>query len=436
MQKKNFIAALMAAAFANLATAGGNAVAAASGAQIGANAFPEMLPRPVQIGPLIAIPTFAPSVLVPTRAAGYGTLDTEFVDLPTNFDADYLRSLTMRDGRDMAYVVREIESRFRAMNSATDPLIARLSAAPTTEAFVENPAGEELEWTKHTQYTPARPQQTNEPGGHNLAIGSWEASLGWTEEGLEEMRSSTILRQIDGLARGAKRRHRKLFLKRLFGSFEEKQDKNSTATSPGAIGSGTGGNAWTPSTFPDGYALPVGYSHYFRVASGESTLRPAIKTAKGYLNKYLGEGTYEAIGTTSGIAALMALTTDATIQFSGFIGTVGPLMAASANDARSLVDPNQFVGTVDGDIAVRKPLEDFSGAYFWLGRSQGNFAEGNPIVMRYDELRGRGAFLRSRGSYPLAQAIGLEWYGYNWINRANGVLFYLAGSGGYIDPTI
>lgn len=371
-----------------------------------------------------------------SKAAAYGVLDTEYVDLPANTDIEYIRSLQNRSGQTMADVIQELDQRLVGFNSEADPLMASLMAAPTDDTFIEDPTMGVIDWARHTQYVPSRPGLVTKPEGHNLAIQAWDNSLGWTEEGLEEASTRTLVRQVDGLLNGLRLRHRREFFRRWFGVEQVKIGKGSTATSPGAIGSGTGLNAWQGNTFPDGSALPGNYSHYFRVASDASAMRPAIKTAKSYLGQWLGEGTYEAVGNEAGIAALMALTDDGATNFQGFVAGAAALVAPGPNAARALVDTNTYVGVIDGDIAVRKPIRDFGGAYFSIYRSNGNFAEGNPVVLRYDALRGRGVFLRSRGDYPLAQAILLQWFGYNWNNRANGVQFKIAPAGAYTTPVI
>lgn len=371
------------------------------------------------------------------RQAAFGILDTEYVDLPANVDVEYLRSLQNRSGQTMADVIQELDDRMAAFNAGTDPLMAQFQAAPTDEVFVEDPTSGVIEWQRHTQYVPVRPGLVEGVSGHNLAIEPWDKSLGWTEEGLEEASTRTLTRQVDGLLQGLRLRHRREFFRRLFGTHEQKVAKDSTATSPGAIGSGTGLNRWQGATFPDGTPVPNNYSHYFRVSSDGSSLRPAVKLAKTFLGMWQGEGTWELLGNVAGIAAVTGVTADPAIGFLGFQGGPAPLIQPGPNEPRAQVDPAIHVGVLDGDIAVRKPIRDFGGAYFTIYRSNGNFAEGNPLVLRYDALRGRGVFLRSRGDYPLAQAILLQWFGYNWNNRTNGALFEVNPTpGGYVGPVI
>ncbi len=372
--------------------------------------------------------------------ADFGILDTAHVDLPRNIDLEYLRTLENRSGDTMADVIQEIDARLAAANRYVDPDMAALMAMPTDEVFVDDPITGIIEWRRHTEKAPARPGVIEGPSGHNLAIESWDNSLGWTEEGLEESTTRQITANVEAVMLGLRRRHRREFLRRFFGNHQQKVDRRTTATSPGFAGSGTGENVFNPGAYPDGYALPANYSHYFRTTSDATALRTAIKTAKRYLNKWLGAGNWEIWPSTEAAGILANLTGDVMIgeeKFFGFVPASAPLIIPSPNDARAQVDPAVHLGVLDGDIRVRKPFEDFSGAYFAIYRTNGNFAEGNPMIWRYDALRGRGAFLRSRDMYPLAQAIMLQWFGMNINNRVAAAIFQIvAGAGVYQPPVL
>lgn len=370
----------------------------------------------------------------------FGILDTEHVDLPRNVDLEYLQTLENRSGESFADVIAEIDARLAAANRYVDPDMAALMAPPTDEVFVDDPVSGVIEWRRHTEKAPARPGVVEGPGGHNLALESWDNSLGWTEEGLEESTTRQITAHVEAVMVGLRRRHRREFLRRLFGNHEQKVDKRTTATSPGFAGSGTGENVFNPGVFPDGYALPGAYSHYFRTTSDPTAMRTAIKTAKRYLNKWLGQGNWEIWPNVAAAGILAGLVGDATVgeeKFFGFVAASAPLIIPSPNDPRAQVDPAIHLGVLDGDIRMRKPFEDFGFAYFAIYRTNGNFAEGNPMIWRFDALRGRGAFLRSRASFPLAQAIMLQWFGMNINNRVAAAIFQIvAGAGVYTPPVI
>jgi hypothetical protein len=376
----------------------------------------------------------------PEAFADFGILDTQHIDLARHIDAEYLRSLENRSGETFADIIQEIDAMLRAENRYTDPDMAVMMAPPTNEVYVDDPVSGVIEWRRHTEKAPAPPGVVGAPGGHGLAIEAWDNALGWTEEGLEESTTRQITAHVQGVATGLRRRHRREFLRRLFGNHQQKIDKNTNGLSPGFAGSGTDLNVFSPGAYPDGYALPDGYSHYFRTTSDPTALRTAIKTAKRQLNKWLGSGNWEIWPSREAAGILAGLTGDAMVgedKFFGFIAASAPLIIASPNDARAQVDPAVHLGVLDGDIRVRKPFEDFGGAYFVIYRTNGNFAEGNPMVWRYDALRGRGAFLRSRASYPLAHAIMLQWFGININNRVGAAIFQIvAGAGSFTPPTI
>lgn len=79
---------------------------------------------------------------------------------------------------------------------------------------------------------------------------------------------------------------------------------------------------------------------------------------------------------------------------------------------------------------------DFTDDVCAIFKSLGDFAPGNPLVMRYDELRGRNAYVRSRAMFPLAQANAMWKYGHNVSDRTGAALIKIAPSGSYVAPTL
>jgi hypothetical protein len=99
------------------------------------------------------------------------------------------------------------------------------------------------------------------------------------------------------------------------------------------------------------------------------------------------------------------------------------------------VDPLTYVGILDEDIRVRQPITDFSSANIAIFKTNGNLANGNPLVWKFDEKKGRSAYVRSRSMFPLSDATVLQTFGINVNNRTAAALITIAASGGYVPPT-
>jgi hypothetical protein len=258
-----------------------------------------------------------------------------------------------------------------------------------------------------------------------LPLRKYDSSVMLTEEGLESMSLNRILLNVDSMILGAKTRHRREVLRRLTSDAEIRVDKKTTVTSPGFAGSGTGDNVFS-GNYPDGTALPNSYTLYFRVASG--SLSAGLKAAVAELRRWQ-VGPFDLIGPQAQIDAIVALGAP------DFIAAGSELIRQGSGTAEAQVDPNQYVGVFDKDVRVRKPILDYSDANITIYKSFGNLNPRNPLAWRYDEQRGRGAFVRSRSLYPLDQAVLLQYFGIGVNNRTAVANIRVAGSGGYVAPT-
>ena len=356
----------------------------------------------------------------------FGILDTTYIDLPPNVDAAYIEGLRTRAGVDFADVIREIDSRLGALNATIDPLLAMLITT-TTEPFADGIAPIAFDVQEAGEYTIARPQLV-EGFAHMLPIRPYDVTIGFTEDGLDNMSLPKILAQVDSAFAGYRKLYRRLALVRLFSDAEVRVDKRTTAKSPGFAGSGTGDNAFTR-PYPNGAPLPGGYTHYYRVA--QASLATGIKTARERLRKW-AQGPFDLIAPQALIDLIVAINPGNPTD--GFVSAGTLLVRNSANAAEAQVDGTVYVGVLFGDIRVHLAIDDFTDLNIAIFKSYGNFNPQNPLAWRYDELQGRNAFVRSRALFPLADAIIKQKLGIGVNNRTGAALISIADTGNYTPP--
>jgi hypothetical protein len=354
----------------------------------------------------------------------FGMLDTQYIDLPANIDTTYLEGLRTRSGYDFQQLLRELDRRLAALNRNIDPLIAAILAPPTTDDVADTTMPTAFVVTERGEYTIARPQYT-EGQAHMLAMRGYDVTLGFTEDGLEDMSLSRILTNVDSLFLGMRLLYRKECLKRFFSDAEIRISVKTTATSPGFAGSGTGGNAFT-GNYPDGQPLEVGYTHYFRDTAANRLA--IIKSAKQRLEKWV-TGPFDLIAPQAQIDALAALGEPF------FYRPDSRFVRQGANASSAVVDPDIYAGILDENIRVRLPITDFSSPNIALFKTFGNLADRNPLVWKYDEKKGRNAYVRSRSMFPLSDAVLLQTFGINVNNRIAAALIRIDAAGGYVPPT-
>lgn len=352
----------------------------------------------------------------------FGILDTRFIDLPQGLDVTYLEGLRTRAGVSFAEVLREIDSRLAALNGNVDPFVAQLLSPPTTEQFSETTAPSAFVVDKKSEYTVARPQMV-EGQAIMLPIYDWEVSLEFTEDGLESMSLASILNNVDSMVAGYRRRYRLEVLRKLFSIAEERFSIRTTASAPGFAGSGTGTNVFTR-PYPNGTATATNYTLYYRDTTTNTVA--VILSARDELKRWQ-DGPFD-LWTNATVAA--------TIKADAKFASAGSTLVRPAdNVSNALVDPAEFLGVLDGDIRVHKPLQELTSDHFALVKTRGNFAQANPLMWRYDALRGRPVTVRSRSMYPLDMAIAIQRFGIGVNNRVSAALGRIAASGNYTDPT-
>jgi hypothetical protein len=354
----------------------------------------------------------------------FGILDTQYIDLPANIDTTFLEGLRTRSGYDFPQLLRQLDQRLGALNRGLDPLLAALLAPATVEEFADTTMPMPFVITERGEYTIARPQFV-EGQAHMLAMRGYDVTLGFTEDGLEDLSLTRILTNVDSLFMGMRLLYRKEILKRLFSDAEIRISIKTSATSPGFAGSGTGGNVFS-GTYPDGSALPGGYTHYYRDTA--ANLLAVIKSAKTRLAKWFS-GPYDLIAPQAQIDAIVALGAPY------FYRADQQFVRLGANSDIATVDPNTYVGILDENIRVRQPITDFSSPNIAIFKTFGNLANGNPLVWKFDEKKGRAAYVRSRSMFPLSDATVLQTFGINVNNRVAATLIHIDAAGGYDPPT-
>lgn len=353
----------------------------------------------------------------------FGLIDTSFIDWPANIDSTYLRTLTTRSGLAFTDLARRLDAALASVNNGVDPLLATLLAPPTTSVTSRGGRLGSMRAEWKSEYTVIRPQLV-ETTATALAINELEIGLGFTEDGLQEISMDDFDNQLGAMAAALELAARRSTLVRLTSNAEVPVAANTAMTSPGFAGSGTGGNVFQ-GTFPDGSAVPGGYTLYYRDTAAN---RVAItKTARNDLKRWYAPP-FDLIGSSTYLAGIV---TDPAFVYAG-----SPLVRPAAAAAEALVDPASFLGVFDGDIRVHLAINDWTSDNAVVYKSFGSANANNPLVWRYDPLRGQSAYVRSREMFPLAESVAMWKFAPNVNNRTAAANICIAASGNYVPPTI
>lgn len=358
----------------------------------------------------------------------FGILDTRYIDFPAGVDVAYLQGLRTRAGVDFPRLLREIDARLGALNTGLDPLVAALVTS-TTEQYADTSGPSAFAVDERGEYTIARPQLA-EGGAHMLPLRGYDVSLGFTEDGLESMSLNRIIANIESMLLGMRRLYRRQALTRLFSDTEVRVAPGTTVTSPGFAGSGTGDNVFPRTTYPDGVALPDPYSHYYRIAA--AGLAAGLKTARDRLRRW-HRGPFDLIAPAAQVSAIVGISADNPAD--GFVSAGSALVRAGTGANEALVDGSVYLGVLFGDVRVHMEIDDFSSANIAMFKSYGPLSPQNALAWRYDEVKGRGAALRYRDLYPLANAVLKQDFGIGVNDRTAAVLITVADNGDYVAPT-
>lgn len=353
-----------------------------------------------------------------------GRLDTTHIDLGT-LDPNYVLGLQTRSGLNVADLISRLSAELQVLNGGLDPLIADL-VYPTTATQAGAPTEVRgFEARKRGEHTPGRPQYGERTLNHMLPIDPWEISIGYTEEKLKTIKLAEFDAQNRGLRAAWEKLYRQQTLIRLFGNAEVPVSQ-STATSPGFAGSGTGTNVFA-GLFPDNQALPAGYSHYLRDVI--ANIGPMTLAGVKLLRRWY-RGPFDLIASAAVIDAITALPTPT------FVPAGSILVRPGQGTAEALVDAGVYVGVLHGDIRIHQPLQDTTDSAWALYKTGGPLNVTNPLAWRYDDLYGRDVTVESREMYPLADANSVQNFGIGVNNRTAAVLGSIGTGTTYVPPTI
>lgn len=358
--------------------------------------------------------------------ARYGYHDSGVPRYPASINVEALRGQQTPNGVAWADILDAYDERLDAYNDSFDPDLARLMAPPTDEQIVESTGIGEFEVRRSPEYTNNRPQFESIGIAHRVPVDDWSNVLGVTERKLRTMTLEQIVRNVDSAINGQRKFLRRRAFRRLTDAAEWAvvEAQKLVGRSPGFAGSGTGDNVFSV-TFPNGSALPAGYTLYYRDTA--ANLGAVLKDARDKLNRWI-PGDKELIGPRSMIDLVMALP--------GFVKADSARLRTGSGETRALIDSTQYVGVYDEDILVRKPIEDWADPNLVLYHSGGALDASNALAFRYLPQVGPDAYVRQNNSSPLDNAILERVFDWGVNNRTAVANIRVDAAGPYVPPAI
>lgn len=363
-----------------------------------------------------------------------GIVDSTYVEVPANIDLAYLQKYETADGVTFDELVPRLNAAFQAYNGEIDPLVAELITKPTDKIIIKGRHPGRFKVERQGEYSPERPQRPGKAVAHALPIWVDGAAMGFTERGLRKMSAEDILADFEEALNGFRYNQRQAVLARLLDDAEVEVEEGDATTmlSPGFAGSGSGLNAFSAKYFPNWQAIGGGYTHYWRIA--EADLAAGLKAARDQHRKWYPKGKFDFVGSKDFTDAIVALG-----EAGGFVRAERAFIREGANNTVAQIDADAYLGIFDGDLWIRKPIEDYSDANGWIFQPLGNFHPRNPLAWRYDPKAGggagKGAYVRTVASWPLSDADILQEFGVGVNNRVGAQVLRMADSGSYEPPT-
>lgn len=353
----------------------------------------------------------------------FGYIDTTNIDFAVGQTESRLRNMQNRLGISFAEFYNRLDGALSALNANTDPLVSAL-IAPTDQDRVNTGVSGNKVWQRGGEYTITRPQHSK-PSGHLLPIYPWEMTLGVTAEALETMTLDRFTGEVAATVQSIARGQKADVLERLFLDTEFVLDNDGVGASPGFAGSGTGTNVYSGATPPGVTTLNL----YARVTTGANAAAQ-VATFQTYLNYFHGPGPLDLVTSSAGITEVTAMT--------GFVEAGSPLVRLAAGSEEAIVDSTQYIGVLNGNIRVRHADPQLTGNVLAIFKTYGSEDSRNPLAWRYSDIWGRGAYVKERDLYPLANAVIRQHYGIGVNTRVGAALIAVAASGTYAAnaPTI
>lgn len=353
-----------------------------------------------------------------------GVIDTQYVDFPSTVDELLLKSLQTRSGYTLADLTRLTDQAMTALNQNLDENIASLISFTTNRNTGSHTVGRKFV-TVGGERTIPRGQFVDKQE-FQLPMEKYEITTGFTEEGLLNMSADDFTREMDAVVDAFNMLYMGVILTALFDPTPVAISERSAVLSPRFAGSGTGDYVFR-GNFPNGTTVPDTYTHYWRTS--EANLWTTIQEMRYRLSRW-HMGPYDLLGSETAIEKIVAL--DAFVP----VGEAG--IDKGAGVATATLDPDVYLGQLPGRIRVRHPQEQIGSTdHFTIYKSYGANAGDNPLKWLYDEFYGRGAYVRSRSSYPLADAVALQHFGVGVDDRVGATIAEISSSGGsYEQPEI
>ena len=352
----------------------------------------------------------------------HGYLDTQNIDFAVGQTESRLRNMQNRLGINFSEFYSRLDGAMSALNGNNDAVINSLITKTSADRVSGGATGNKV-LQRAGEYSIVRPQHGGAQG-HLLPLYHHAITLGFTAEALETMTVERFQGEIATTVQGFRKGQRAEVLERLFSDAEFVLDDDGVGTSPGFAGSGTGGNVYGGATPPGVTTLNL----YSRVTSAQ--LDAEIKKVQGYLAAMNGSGALDLLTSASGLALVTALP--------GFVAAGSPLVRVAAGTAEAVVNPDEFVGVLNGNIRVRQAEGQLNGDGIAIYKSNGSNAVNNPLAWRFSTIWGEGAFVNDRDLFPLANAEVSQYFGIGANNRVGAALIAVAASGTYAAnrPTV
>lgn len=351
----------------------------------------------------------------------FGYVDSQYIDFASGQTESRLRNMENRLGINFTEFIDRVDGAMGAVNANTDPLVSALTYR-TNQDRVEGGYGGAKVFQRSAEYTPPRPQRA-QGSGWLLPLYENAMALGVTRKALDVMSIPTFEGELATTVQAIVRGQRADVLERLFSFAEMPLDNDGVGSSPSFAGSGTGSNAYVGGTPPGVGTL----SMYRRV--DEAGLGAGLTAAIGHLNFFHPGTTLELLASATMIDNVIALT-------DRFVTAGSPLIRPAQGVAEALVDSQQYLGVLDGNVLVRQAEGQITGDNIAIYKSFGANNTQNPLAWRYSDIWGPDVWVEDRELYPLANAIVNQHFGIGVNNRVGASLISVAASGAYTAPTV
>ena len=352
----------------------------------------------------------------------FGYVDSTNIDFAVGQTESRLRNMQNRLGINFSEFINRLDGAITAVNTVDDPLIRALTFRTNADRIVGGTSGDKV-MQRAAEYTINRPQ-LSEGSSWLLPLYENQITLGFTAKALDVMTVDTFEREVASTVQAIRRFQRAEVLEALFTKDERPLDNDGTGGTPGFVGSGTGANAYKGSV-PPGKSLGS-YTHYFRIAS--ASLKADLKAAFDSF-AWFHRGPFDLIASGNVLSTI-------TGWDDVYVPAGSPLVRPAAGNAEALVDANQYLGVLFGQVRVWQAENQIGDDALAIFKSYGAGDGRNALAWRYSDIWGPDAWVEDRELYPLANGVVNLNFGVGVNDRTAAMLVTVAGSGSYTPPSI